>query len=415
MLPAVTTSVQSTYLTGKWPSDHGVVGNGWYDRLYSEVLFWKQSNKLVLSDKIWDAAKKINPEFTCANLFWWYNMHSTVDYAVTPRPNYLADGRKMPDCYTSPPELRDKLQTDLGQFPLFKFWGPGADINSSKWIADAAIITDETYNPTLSLVYLPHLDYCLQKFGNAIDKYKTDLTDLDNEVKKLVEHFERKKSKIIILSEYGIAPVDKPIHINRILRANGYLKVRIERGLEILDTGTSTAFAVSDHQVTHIYINQPAVKDDVLELLKQVPGIKLILDKDGQRKNHIAHQRAGDFVCMADNDYWFTYYYWLDDNKAPDFARSVDIFKKPGYDPAELFMTSKMRAAYKLLRKKVGLRYVMDVIPLDASLIKGSHGNISANRSYHPVFITSDDSTSNEKDLKPTDIYQIILNSVFPE
>jgi predicted AlkP superfamily pyrophosphatase or phosphodiesterase len=163
MLPAVTTAVQSTYLTGKTPTNHGIVGNGWYDKIDAEIKFWKQSNKLVLSDKIWDHAKKEDPSFTSSMMFWWYNMYSNADYSVTPRPNYLADGRKMPDCYSEPAGLRDTLQERLGTFPLFQFWGPGANIKSTKWIADASIITDEMHDPTLTLIYLPHLDYCLQK------------------------------------------------------------------------------------------------------------------------------------------------------------------------------------------------------------------------------------------------------------
>src|SRR2546423_10539724 len=91
MLPAVTTSVQSTYLTGKWPAEHGIVGNGWYFHDTAEVRFWLQSNKLVAGEKIWDRGKKLDPAFTCANLFWWYNMYSSADYSVTPRPMYPAD------------------------------------------------------------------------------------------------------------------------------------------------------------------------------------------------------------------------------------------------------------------------------------------------------------------------------------
>ncbi|MEH6408736.1 MAG: nucleotide pyrophosphatase/phosphodiesterase family protein, partial [Leeuwenhoekiella sp.] len=143
VLPAVTCSVQSTYLTGKWPSEHGIMGNGWYDKEDEEVKFWKQSNKLVKGEKIWDKLKKIDPTFTSSNMFWWYNMYSSVDYSATPRPNYLADGRKIPDFYTFPSELRDSLRENLGDFPLFSFWGPKANIKSTKWIADASIKTDE--------------------------------------------------------------------------------------------------------------------------------------------------------------------------------------------------------------------------------------------------------------------------------
>lgn len=388
MLPAVTTSVQSTYLTGQWPSAHGIVGNGWYDKKDCEVKFWKQSNKLVEADKIWDKAKKEDPSFTCANMFWWYNMYSTADYSVTPRPNYLADGRKMPDCYSHPADLRDELQKELGQFPLFTFWGPGANINSTEWIADASVLTDKKYDPTLTLIYLPHLDYCLQKYGQDFKMISKDLQEIDGVVEGLVNYYKTKGTRIILLSEYGINNVQQPIHINRVLREQGLLQIRVERGLELLDAGASKAFAVADHQLAHIYINDSSVFAKVKSLVEKVPGVRLILSKEEQKKYHLDHERSGDLVLMADEQSWFTYYFWLDDARAPDYARVVDIHKKPGYDPVELFMTSKARAGYKLLRKKLALRYVMDVIPLDARLVKGSHGGIVKELQFHPVLIT---------------------------
>jgi len=410
MLPAVTTAVQSTYLTGKMPKDHGVVGNGWYDKMDSEIKFWKQSNKLVLADKIWDRAKKENPDFTCANLFWWYNMYSTADYSVTPRPNYLADGRKLPDCYAQPPELRDVLQEKLGTFPLFQFWGPGADITSSKWIAEATKITEELYNPTLTFVYLPHLDYCLQKFGPDFDKIGKDLSDIDAIVKDLVDFYAAKNANIIILSEYGIVPVNQPIHLNRLFRNKGLLQLRIERGLELLDAGASKAFVVADHQIAHVYINDKSVVDQVKTLLEETPGIALVLDEEGKKAHGIDHDRAGDFVLVAAPESWFTYYFWLDDAKAPDYARCVDIFKKPGYDPVEMFLSSKFRAAYKLLKKKAGFRYVMDVIPLDANLIKGSHGSVNVEPSYFPVLIT--DPEINDANRQATEVHDVIWGAL---
>ena len=388
MLPAVTTSVQSTYVTGKWPREHGIVGNGWYDRDDCEIKFWKQSNKLVQSEKIWDKAKRADPGFTCANMFWWYNMYSGVDYSVTPRPNYLADGRKIPDCYSHPAELRDELQDTLGQFPLFQFWGPGANIKSTQWIADASVFVDKKHNPTLTLIYLPHLDYCLQKFGPDLTVIAKELGEIDRIVEQLVTHYQNAGAKIILLSEYGISPVTRPIHLNRVLRENGLLSVRTERGLELLDAGASKAFAVADHQVAHIYVNDKSVIGKIVELMKSTPGVEQVLDKEHQKDYYIDHERSGDLVVVADDKSWFTYYFWLDDARAPDYARSVDIHKKPGYDPVEMFMTSKARAAYKLLRKKVGLRYVMDVIPLDATLIKGSHGRMNPSLEYCPVLIT---------------------------
>jgi len=409
MLPAVTTSVQSTFVTGKWPHEHGIVGNGWYDRTDCEIKFWKQSNKLVLAEKIWERAKKTDPLFTCSKMFWWYNMYSGADYSVTPRPNYLADGRKIPDCYSHPAELRDELQIELGQFPLFKFWGPATDITSTQWIADASIYTDKKYDPTLSLIYLPHLDYCLQKYGQDVAAISKDLSEIDKIVEQLVNYYRAKNGRVILLSEYGITNVDRPVHINRELRKSGFLQIRTERGLELLDPGASKAFAVADHQMAHIYINDPSVTSQVRQILEQVPGIQLILNKEEQQQYHIDHERSGDLVVIADERSWFTYYFWLDDAKAPDYARVVDIHKKPGYDPVELFMTSKARAGYKLIRKKLGIRYVMDVIPLNAELIKGSHGRLVTEKAFHPVLITRQ---IKNREIKATDVYDIIWNSL---
>jgi len=406
MLPAVTTSVQSTYVTGKWPSEHGIVGNGWYDKTDVEIKFWKQSNKLVQAEKIWDRAKKEDPSFTVSKMFWWYNMYSTVDYAVTPRPNYLADGRKMPDCYTYPASLRDELQHEFGQFPLFKFWGPGADITSTKWIADASVFIDKKYDPRLTLIYLPHLDYALQKYGTDIEKISTHLSEIDRVVEDLIKYYTTAGARIILLSEYGISNVTVPIHINRVLRQNDLLGIRVERGLELLDAGASKAFAVADHQLAHVYLNDPSVYEKVKNIITAIPGVAKVLDKDQQKKYHIDHERSGDFVLMANENSWFTYYFWLDDAVAPDYARVVDIHKKPGYDPVELFMTSKARAGYKLLRKKAGFRYVMDVIPLDARLVKGSHGSVEVNEKFYPVLVT--DKGVDKEPLLSTDIYNVI-------
>ncbi len=405
MLPAVTTAVQSTYVTGKRPSEHGIVGNGWYDRTDCEIKFWKQSNKLVGAEKIWERAKAIDKNFTVSKMFWWYNMYSSADYSATPRPNYLADGRKMPDCYTHPADLRDYLQKELGTFPLFQFWGPGANIKSSQWIADASILTDKRHNPTLTLIYLPHLDYCLQKFGQDFSKIGTNLKQIDSVVEGLVEYYEKCGARIILLSEYGITNVTNQVHINRVLRQHHLLGIRVERGLELLDAGASKAFAVADHQIAHVYINDVSVTTQVKSILESLDGVELVLDKEAQKQYGLAHERSGDFVLVADTRSWFTYYFWLDDAVAPDYARVVDIHKKPGYDPVEMFMTSKGRAAYKLLRKKAGFRYVMDVIPLDATLVKGSHGRLEKDPMFHPVLIADN---IEKTPLAAVDVYDVI-------
>jgi hypothetical protein len=170
--------------------------------------------------------------------------------------------------------------------------------------------------------------------------------------------------------------------------------------------GASKAFVVADHQLAHVYINDPSVTGQVVWLLKNVTGIELILDKKEQLKYHINHERSGDLVLVADETSWFTYYFWLDDAKAPDYARLVDIHKKPGYDPVEMFMTSKARAGYKLLLKKAGLRSIMDVIPLNASLIKGSHGRTGVLKKYTAVLVTKQKIIL--PNVKPTDIFNII-------
>ncbi|WP_266367625.1 alkaline phosphatase family protein [Tellurirhabdus rosea] len=417
MLPAVTTAVQSTYVTGQWPTGHGIVGNGWYDRTDCEIKFWKQSNKLVAGEKIWEAARRLDPSFTVSKMFWWYNMYSSADFSVTPRPQYHADGVKAPDCYTHPADLRDRLQQALGTFPLFNFWGPNANIVSTRWIADASLLVDQWHNPTLTLIYLPHLDYCLQKFGQDFGKISKELGEIDAVCRDLVQHYEKQNAEVIILSEYGITNVSRPIHLNRAFREAGLLGIREEQGLELLDAGASRAFAVADHQVAHIYLNDPSCAAQVRSILEKTPGVELILDEAGKRQHHLDHERAGDLVVMADADSWFTYYYWLDDRKAPDYARLVDIHRKPGYDPVEMFMDPanplvKAKAGYKLLRKKLGFRYLMNVIPLDATLIKGSHGRTGTAREHHPVFI------SNQSDggtLEATAVYGEILKALQAE
>lgn len=410
MLPAVTTAVQSTFLTGRWPSENGIVGNGWYDYTSCEINFWKQSNHLVQTEKIWDRAKREDSQFTCANMCWWYNMYSSVDFSLTPRPNYLSDGRKIPDCYTCPANLRDHLQKELGPFPLFSYWGPGANIKSSAWIARASMIVEEQYHPTLTLIYLPHLDYGLQKYGPDQGLIGKDLEEIDQVVAELVHFYQNKNARIVLLSEYGITEVNHPIHLNRILRENGLLHIRKERGLELLDAGASKAFAVSDHQVAHVYVNDPGSLSGVKSLLEKTPGVELVLDETGKKRYHLDHERAGDLVLMADAASWFTYYYWLDDSLAPDFARSVAIHQKPGYDPVEMFMTSKLRAAYKLLRKKLGFRYLMDVIPLDATLVKGSHGRTGTPINDHPVLITQ--APTGKSSLMATEVYDVLWNQL---
>ena len=413
VLPAVTCSVQATYLTGKMPDEHGIVANGWYFRDECEVKFWRQSNRLVQAPKIWEMAKSLDPTFTCANLFWWYNMYSSVDYAITPRPMYPADGRKFPDIYTQPADIRDSIQAEIGQFPLFEFWGPNTSIRSSQWIANSAKWTEERYSPTLTLVYLPHLDYCLQKFGSDPEQIKGDLLEIDAVCQDLINFYDR-NAKVIVLSEYGITSVSQPVHINRILRQNGLIAVREELGHELLDPGASKAFAVADHQLAHVYVNDPEYISKVRSLLEATEGVAKVLDEAGKQSYHLDHPRSGELVAIASPNAWFTYYYWLDDNRAPDFARTVDIHRKPGYDPVELFVDPqlklpKVKVGLTLVKKKLGFRYLMEVIPLDASLVRGAHGCLPLSPSEGPLLIANE----LEKDaIAAMDVCSLMLKSL---
>ncbi|MFH1719973.1 MAG: nucleotide pyrophosphatase/phosphodiesterase family protein [Planctomycetota bacterium] len=419
VLPAVTCSVQSSMLTGLDVSGHGIVGNGWFDRELNEVHFWKQSNRLVGGEKVWETARRREPGFTCLNMFWWYNMYSTADYSVTPRPIYKADGRKIQDCYSHPAQLRDELQSELGHFPLFRFWGPASSIESSRWIADATVIAHRKLKPTLTLVYLPHLDYALQKLGPDHQDIKKHVTEIDGIVGKLLSYFDSQGVKPIIASEYGIEPVSRSIAINKVLREENHIAIREEMGLELLDAGASEAFAVADHQVAHVYVKNEKNVGRILEICKKIPGVEQVLDKDAKSRLHIDHPRSGDIVLVSAKDHWFSYNYWLDDSKSPDFARCVDIHRKPGYDPCELFIdpaikNPKLKIALKLLKKKLGLRTLMDVIPLDTSLVKGSHGRTDQGEAVQPILISREGLGDVPEEIPVQKVKDVMLSHLFP-
>ncbi len=398
--PAVTCTAQATYLTGTAPGEHGIVANGWYDRELAEVHFWKQSNRLVAGKKLWERLREADPTFTCAKLFWWYNRYSTADFSITPRPIYCADGKKVFDITSFPLSITPAIKADLGEFPFHTFWGPRAGLPSSRWIADAAKWTEERHSPSLNLVYLPHLDYNFQRLGCdlAHPAIQDDLRQIDAIVGELIEFFEKRGVQVVLLSEYGIASVSRPVFLNRLFRKQGWLAIKDELGREILDCGASKVFAVADHQAAHVYVTDPADAADpvfmnrVRAVLESAPGVELVLDREAQRARGLWHARSGDFLAASDRDSWFCYYYWDDDARAPDFARTVDIHRKPGYDPAELFIDPALgfpawRVAAFLARKRLGFRALLEVVPLDATLVRGSHGRIPEDAADHPVMI----------------------------
>lgn len=431
--PAVTCAAQSNYLTGQLPSQHGVVGNGWFNRELAEVHFWKQSNRLVQSRKIWEALKSApgGQGMQAANCFWWFNMYSTASYSITPRPIYRADGGKIFDIYSWPYSIREEIKKDLGEFPFFGFWGPAAGIKTpqgaadcaTRWIAESAKWIENKFAPALNLVYLPHLDYNLQRHGPFTANARLrkinpavipDLKVIDSIVGDLADFFQKRGVRIILLSEYGMTNVDTPVHLNRIFRRQGWLAVKDELGLEILDAGASRVFAVADHQVAHIYLNDDSMEKSIREVLEKIPGIEKVLGRAEKAAAGIDHPRAGDLIAVAAENAWFTYYYWEDDARAPDFARTVDIHRKPGYDPVELFLDPqislpRLKIARRLLQKKLGFRMLMDVVPLDASLVKGSHGRRPSDKKDWPIIVAEKPEYLGAKQIESTDVFQVFL------
>ncbi|MHB8519636.1 MAG: alkaline phosphatase family protein [Limisphaerales bacterium] len=419
--PALTCTAQSTYLTGLPPARHGIVANGWYHRELAEVQFWKQSNHLVHGRKLWEELRELEPAFTCAKLFWWYNMYSTADYSITPRPVYPADGRKVFDIYASPFSIRAEIKKKLGAFPFPAFWGPAAGMNAgpftadaaSRWIAESAKWIEEKYQPTLNLVYLPHLDYNLQRLGPKHPAIGEDLRQIDALAGDLIDFFRQRSVQVILLSEYGVTEVDTPVHVNRLFRERGWIAVRDELGLELLDCGASKVFAVADHQVAHIYLNDRSLETAVRSALENTRGIAQVLGPIEQAALGVNHPRAGDLIAVAAPRAWFTYYYWLEDAVAPDFARTVDIHRKPGYDPVELFLDParrwpQLKIAWRLLQKKLGFRMLMDVVPLDATLVKGSHGRRPEQTSDFPLLVSEQPALLPKKQLEATEVYAVL-------
>ncbi|MDC8974973.1 alkaline phosphatase family protein [Mycobacterium marinum] len=394
VFPAVTCSVQSSMVTGLMPNQHGIVGNGWYFRELGEVLLWRQSNKLVAGEKVWETAASRFPGYTSANVGWWYAMNASNDVIVTPRPVYHQDGRKSPDCYVVPSDLHDILTDKLGTFPLFQYWGPTANITSSRWLVDASIEILQRYSPTLLTAYIPHLDYDFQRYGPHSSAASTAAADVDAALGPLLGYAAEHDLTTIVVSEYGISPAQRPVDINRMLRTEGYLRVYTQQGREYLDPWTSRAFAVADHQAAHVYVRDESDIATVASLIKRLDGVDDVLDRSKQQAWSIDHPRAGELVAVAEPAAWFTYYYWLDDDRAPEFAPCVDIHRKPGYDPAELLMNpddraAKAKAAAALAKKWLGLRYTMNVIALNGAAVGGTHGRLPDSDEERPVIITS--------------------------
>ncbi len=396
VLPAVTCTAQAAMLTGQLADKHGIVGNGWLFRDTGEVRFWQQSNRLIQAEPLYATAKRQAAErgrpFKCAKLFWWFNQGAAVDISVTPKPHYGLDGNKVFGITGTPEGLPERLERELGPFPFFTFWGPRAGLPCTQWIARCAASILRSERPDLTLVYLPHLDYDPQRFGPRGADMPRLVKELDDACAPLLEAATSTGTRVAVVSEYGHCQVDQAVYPNRLLREKGLLKVRLGPFGEQLDTFASRAFAVCDHQLAHVYVADPADQPLVRDLLAGLPGVGRVLAGEERAAIGLHHPRSGELVLFASPNAWFAYPFWKDDRLAPDYARAVAIHNKPGYDPCELFVDPKihfptLRVVRKLLQKKLGFRMVLDIVPLDASLVRGSHGLPASDPDDGPLLI----------------------------
>ncbi len=396
VVPAVTCTAQATMLTGVSPSTHGIVGNGWYFRDTGEVRFWQQANTLLQAEPVYATAhrraRRGGHSLKVAKLFWWFNQGADVEISVTPKPYYGADGNKAFGIAGTPIGLTDRLQSVLGPFPFPTFWGPNAGLPCTEWIARCASEILSHERPDLSFVYLPHLDYDPQRFGPSGSDMPRLVGELDAAATPLLDAANRADATVWVVSEYGHLDVSRPVLINQTLRRVGLLSARPGPFGEIFDPLASRAFAVCDHQVAHVYVRQtediPTVRDHLLA----VQGIDRLLIGPERAEVELDHPRSGEIVALSTRDSWFAYPFWIEDSAAPDYARTVDIHRKPGYDPCELIFdpklrAPKLRAARRLLQKKLGFRTLFDLISLDPTIIRGSHGLVSASAEEGPLLI----------------------------
>jgi predicted AlkP superfamily pyrophosphatase or phosphodiesterase len=393
VLPAVTCTAQATILTGKTPRDHGIVGNGWLFRDTMEVRFWQQSNRLMQAEPFYvTARRRAKRPFKVAKLFWWFNQGADVDISVTPKPYYGADGNKAFGIHGTPPGLTERLEQHLGPFPFPSFWGPMAGLPCTQWIARCAAEIVRTERPDLTLVYLPHLDYDPQRFGPKGCNMKRLVGELDEACAPLLDAARSVGAGVWVVSEYGHVDVAQPVYANRALRQAGLLDVREGPFGEQPDLFTSRAFAVCDHQVAHVYVNDLVDVPRVRDVLTALCGVARAVSGEERSEVGLKHERSGDLILLSRPDDWFAYPFWLDDRRAPDYARTVDIHRKPGYDPCELFFDQalwwpKGRAFRRLIQKKLGFRTLFDVVPLDAGLVRGSHGLWAGDPLDRPLLI----------------------------
>lgn len=380
--PCVTSPVQASMLTGTAPRDHGVIANGFYYRERSQVEFWVAPNDMVTGEQTWDALRTGAPGPTSAV---WHAQNikgAGANFIVTPSPIHEADGTTKLWCYSKPEGTYQAVLDDLGHFPLQHYWGPLANIESTKWILDAAAWLIDRHAPNYHWIYIPHLDYASQKFGPNSDQAKAAVAELDTLLGAFAERVARSPIGAdvvyLVAGEYALTDVHGVVFPNRILRQAGLLTVVEAAGAEQIDLTTSPAFAMVDHQFAHVFVkdSSPQVCSRIVELFRGMPGIATAVAGNDRAALGMDHPRCGDVVLVTDDAHWLAYYWWVDDAAAPPYARTVDIHAKPGYDPVEMFFDPATKG-----------------ISLDATLVRGSHGVPATAPRHRTALICSTPST----------------------
>ena len=387
--PAVTCSVQASITSGFYPSQHGIIANGLYDRKKNQVSFWEQYASLVEKPRIWDVLKKNDPEIKTAVLFWQNSLQINSDVVITPKPIHL-ENQMIMWCYSKPVNFYENISSEEGDFDLKWYWGPLASIKSSQWIIKAAKHTIKKQKPHLVQIYLPHLDYAAQKHGPHSEQFKKSLFELDSVVGELLDFLESENLnydyEIMLISEYGFMEVNHSISPNLTLLQEGLLSTRKISGRNYLDFEHSKAFAMVDHQIAHVYVKS-GYEDKVSSIFKKIEGIEKILDKNTKKDFRIDHPNSGELILCANDNSWLNYYWWDEPKYAPPFSFTIDIHRKPGYDPLELFYDPSTNS-----------------ISQNTSLIKGSHGLVQNKETDNlPIFAL----TGTKKEIRSIDISQI--------
>jgi predicted AlkP superfamily pyrophosphatase or phosphodiesterase len=420
VLPSVTMSAQATLLTGQPVDRHGIVGNGWLFRDTNEIRFWQQSNKLVQAEPFYATARRRAAErgrkFVSAQLFWWFNQGAAVDISITPKPHYGIDGNKIFGITGTPDGYSDTLEKKIGSFPFHTFWGPAAGLPCTQWIGRCGAEVIKEKSPSLTLIYLPHLDYDPQRFGPSGCEMAKYVRELDEACGPILEAAKTAGARVWVVSEYGHCDVNLPVYLNRALRVAGLLSVRRGPFGEQLETFLSRAFAVCDHQLAHVYVRDAEDIQRVRDLLAPLPGVAKVYVGEERAEIGLNHERSGEIVVLSEPKAWFAYPFWLDDHLAPDYARTVAIHHKPGYDPCELFFdpalrTPKLSVIRRVAQKKMGFRMKLDVVPLDASIVRGSHGLIASDPQRGPLLI-GDGPSPGSSILPMTSVRDLVLQAL---